>query len=88
MPGVDTALLIVVAALVLAYVYAFVGGFTDAANATTTSAIMGVGSLQGRRNVRWVVVGEIVQSWLLTLPATICFGYLFAALVQALVGRA
>ena len=55
---------------------------------TITSAIVGVGTVHGRRSVRWVVVGEIVQSWLLTLPMTILFGYLFAAAVHALIGGA
>jgi PiT family inorganic phosphate transporter len=55
---------------------------------TITAAIVGVGTVHGRRSVRWVVVGEIVQSWLLTLPATILFGYLFAAAVHALIGGA
>ena len=61
------------------------GGIPVSTTHTITSAIVGVGTLRGRRSVRWVVVGEIVQSWLLTLPATILFGYLFAALVRALV---
>ncbi len=55
---------------------------------TITSAIVGVGTLRGHRSVRWVVVGEIVQSWMLTLPATILFGYLFATALRALVGGA
>jgi len=37
MPVPDVALLIFVAAVVLSYVYAFVGGFTDAANAIATA---------------------------------------------------
>jgi inorganic phosphate transporter, PiT family len=60
------------------------GGIPVSTTHTITSAIVGVGTLHGRRNVRWVVVGEIVQSWLLTLPATILFGYLFAAAIRAL----
>src|SRR5918992_5713841 len=35
--AVDAALLVFIAAVVLSYVYAFVGGFTDAANAIATS---------------------------------------------------
>jgi PiT family inorganic phosphate transporter len=62
------------------------GGIPVSTTHTITSAIVGVGTLHGRRSVRWVVVGEIVQSWLLTLPATIFFGYLFAAMVGALRG--
>jgi inorganic phosphate transporter, PiT family len=62
------------------------GGIPVSTTHTITSAIVGVGSLHGKRNVRWVVVAEIVQSWLLTLPATIVFGYLFASGVRLLVG--
>lgn len=40
-----------------------------------TSAIVGAGTLRGRKAVRWDVVGEIALSWLLTLPATILLGY-------------
>jgi PiT family inorganic phosphate transporter len=53
---------------------------------TITSAIIGAGTLHGYRHVRWVVVGEIIQSWLLTLPATILFGYLFASAMRTLTG--
>ena len=37
MPEVDSALLIFLAAAALSYVYAFLGGFTDAANAIATA---------------------------------------------------
>ena len=53
---------------------------------TITSAIVGVGLARGWRSVRWYLVGEIAFSWMLTLPATIAAGFLFAAAVQALVG--
>jgi inorganic phosphate transporter, PiT family len=52
-----------------------------------TSAVVGAGTLRGRKAVRWDVVGEIATSWVLTLPATILFGYLYAALLAALLGR-
>jgi phosphate/sulfate permease len=32
------------------------------------------------------VVAEIIQAWVLTLPATILFGHLFASAIRALVG--
>ena len=35
---------------------------------------------------RWGVVGEIAMSWVLTLPATILFGYLFGSLVRIVSG--
>lgn len=62
------------------------GGIPVSTTHTITSAIIGAGTLHGHRNVRWVVVVEIIQSWLLTLPATILFGYLCASAIHALVG--
>jgi PiT family inorganic phosphate transporter len=53
---------------------------------TITSAIVGVGTLRGHKSVRWDVVSEIGTSWILTLPATITFGYLYAAALRALFG--
>lgn len=49
---------------------------------TITSAIVGVGLVSGWRTIRWTVVIEIVISWVLTLPATILFGYLFATVFR------
>ena len=45
---------------------------------TITSAIVGVGLVSGWKSIRWSLVIEIVVSWVLTLPATIAFGYLYA----------
>lgn len=45
---------------------------------TITSAIVGVGLVTGWKSIRWSLVIEIVVSWVLTLPATIVFGYLYA----------
>jgi PiT family inorganic phosphate transporter len=53
---------------------------------TITSAIVGAGTVHGRKAVRWGVVGEIAMSWVLTLPATILFGYLFATAIRAIFG--
>jgi len=55
---------------------------------TITSAIIGAGTVHGYRAVRWDVVFEIATSWMLTLPATILFGYLFGSAVRALAGGA
>jgi inorganic phosphate transporter, PiT family len=35
-----------------------------------TGAIVGVGSVRGKRAVRWGVAGQIVWAWLLTIPAS------------------
>jgi PiT family inorganic phosphate transporter len=53
---------------------------------TITSAIVGVGAVSNWRSIRWILVMEIVSSWVLTLPATILFGYLFAALLRGILG--
>jgi PiT family inorganic phosphate transporter len=37
---------------------------------TITGAIVGVGSVRGKRAVRWGVAGRIVWAWLLTIPAS------------------
>ena len=49
-----------------------------------TAAIVGAGSIHGRRRVRWRVVGEIALSWLLTLPFTVILGFTLARLLGAL----
>ena len=51
---------------------------------TVTSAIVGVGLMAGWRRIRWGLVIEIAVSWMLTLPATILFGYLLATGLGAL----
>ncbi|WP_303131699.1 inorganic phosphate transporter [uncultured Olsenella sp.] len=43
-----------------------------------TTSIMGAGSAKGIKNVRWGVAGSIVTAWVVTLPATMCLGALFA----------
>lgn len=51
-----------------------------------TAAIVGAGTVHGRRHVRWHVVIEITVSWVLTLPATVALGYVFGRLLLALPG--
>lgn len=53
---------------------------------TITSSIVGVGLVTGWKSIRWGLVVEIVGSWILTLPATILFGYLFAVLFGVIFG--
>jgi PiT family inorganic phosphate transporter len=53
---------------------------------TITSAIVGVGAVSNWRSIRWTLVMEIVSSWILTLPATILFGFLYAAILRTIVG--
>jgi inorganic phosphate transporter, PiT family len=51
-----------------------------------TSAIVGAGTLHGRKEVRWDVVGEIATSWVLTLPVTVALGYGYGRLFQMMLG--
>ena len=51
-----------------------------------TSAIIGAGTVRGRKAVRWSLVAEIGVSWIATLPATVLLGYVFAALLRLLLG--
>jgi inorganic phosphate transporter, PiT family len=53
---------------------------------TITSAIVGVGAVSNWRSIRWTLVFEIASSWLLTLPATILFGFLYAAVLRNVLG--
>jgi len=53
---------------------------------TITSAIVGVGTVGNWRSIRWTLVLEIVSSWILTLPATILFGFVYAALLRGILG--
>ena len=53
---------------------------------TITSAIVGVGLVSGWKSIRWSLVLEIVSSWVLTLPATILFGFLFAIVLGSILG--
>lgn len=53
---------------------------------TITSAIVGVGAVSNWRSIRWVLVIEIVSSWILTLPATILLGVVYAILLRGVLG--
>jgi len=55
---------------------------------TITSAIVGVGTVRGYKSVRWDIVLEIATSWVLTLPATILFGYFFGTIVRGIASDA
>ena len=60
------------------------GGIPVSTTHTITAAIVGAGTLRGWKRVRWGIVSEILQSWVLTLPATIGFGYVVALALRAL----
>lgn len=47
-----------------------------------SSAIMGVGAMKRVSAVKWGVVGRIMWAWVLTLPATACFGYAALKAIQ------
>jgi inorganic phosphate transporter, PiT family len=64
------------------------GGIPVSTTHTITAAIVGAGTLRGWKRVRWGVVTEILQSWFLTVPATIAFGYVVALVVRFVLGGA
>jgi inorganic phosphate transporter, PiT family len=51
----------------------FVTGFLGLPVSTThlsSSAIIGIGLLKGRNNVRWTTVRDMVMAWVVTLPVS------------------
>lgn len=46
-----------------------------------SSSVIGVGSAQKYKSVRWPVVKNILLSWLITLPATFSVGFLLAKII-------
>jgi PiT family inorganic phosphate transporter len=48
---------------------------------TITSSIIGSGVARRLSSIRWGIAIEIVLSWILTLPATVFLGWLFAKLI-------
>lgn len=51
------------------------------------SSIMGIGASERPRAVRWGKAGEILMTWIITIPASAFVGALIFALVQALIHR-
>jgi PiT family inorganic phosphate transporter len=51
---------------------------------TITSSIVGAGAARRLSSVRWGVAVDIALSWVLTLPATIALGWVFATLFRIL----
>jgi PiT family inorganic phosphate transporter len=51
---------------------------------TITGAIVGVGSTNRVRGIRWGLAGSIVWAWILTIPASAAAGALLLKLFQAL----
>lgn len=51
---------------------------------TIASSIVGVAMVTGWRSIHWPVVLGIAVSWVLTLPATILFGFVFAVALESL----
>lgn len=49
---------------------------------TITSSIIGAGVAKNFRSVRWGIALDIIISWILTLPATIAFGWIFSKAIQ------
>lgn len=70
------------AALVLELASSF--GIPVSTTHTITSSIVGAGAAKRISCVKWGVAFDILISWLLTLPATIFLGWIFAKLLTAL----
>jgi PiT family inorganic phosphate transporter len=51
------------------------------------SSIMGIGASERPKAVRWGKAGEIVTTWLITIPASAFVGAVIYALVQAFIRR-
>ncbi|HEY4241309.1 MAG TPA: inorganic phosphate transporter [Kofleriaceae bacterium] len=51
---------------------------------TITGAIVGVGSVQKARGIRWALAARIVWAWIFTIPASAAVGAAAVALVRAL----
>ncbi|MBA4492729.1 anion permease [Paenactinomyces guangxiensis] len=51
---------------------------------TITGSIIGVGSAERVRSVRWTVATKIVYAWILTLPGTALMGFLFYLVLRFL----
>lgn len=51
------------------------------------SSIMGIGASERPRAVRWGKAGEIMMTWLITIPASAFVGAVVYALIQALIIR-
>lgn len=51
---------------------------------TITSSIVGAGVARRFSSVRWGVAFDIILSWVLTLPATVLLGYIFAKMLAFL----
>lgn len=49
-----------------------------------TGAIVGVGSIRGRRAVRWGIAGQIVWAWILTIPISALVAALLYSLLRLL----
>ncbi|GAB4143246.1 MAG: inorganic phosphate transporter [Patescibacteria group bacterium] len=56
-------------------------GIPVSTSQTGTAALVGAGVAKRRSSVNWGVFGEILISWILTLPATILIGFLITSFV-------
>lgn len=52
---------------------------------TKATAMMGAGASQGLNKVDWGIAKEMVTAWVLTFPACMLLGYLFATVIRAIV---
>jgi inorganic phosphate transporter, PiT family len=58
-------------------------GFPASTTQLVSGSIVGAGVAKNVRSVRWAVVGEIVLSWVVTIPATAALSALFALAMRS-----
>ena len=59
-------------------------GMPISATQVIAGSVVGVGAAESPRGVNWQIGGEIVVSWLITIPVTALFGAILFALFKVL----
>ncbi|MBI2069316.1 MAG: inorganic phosphate transporter [Elusimicrobia bacterium] len=57
-------------------------GFPVSSTQILVGSMLGAGASQNPKAVRWLVVGEILLSWVVTLPACLVLGYITATILS------
>jgi len=51
---------------------------------TKATAMMGAGASKGANKVDWDIAREMFTAWILTFPACMALGYIFATVIRAI----
>lgn len=57
-------------------------GFPLSTTHVISSTILGVGASKRLKSVRWIVVQSMIQTWILTIPATALIAFIFYNVLQ------